>query len=139
MISFQNKSVHFSEKLAILFSVICAIHCVLTPVLLVMVSVLPSLALVSNSWLKMDHTMEWILLSVTAFFGFLNLWHGYQKHHHNYYPLLIFGFGLVLFFLHNLIAMEQVLHTVMALVSNLFILSAQIANVYISRKFKCAH
>ena len=139
MFSTSNKSVHFSEKLAIVFSVLCAIHCAITPVLLLTASLVPSLTLVGQSWFNIDETIEWILIAIAALFGFINLIHGYQKHHHQILPLLLFSSGIIVFVLHQLLESSLNTHIFIALLANVLMLTAQIINIYFSRKSTCSH
>ena len=77
-------------------SIICAIHCAITPLLL---SSLPlfGVNLVHNIW------VELLLLAVAFVIGLSTLWHGYKRHHHKILTLGVFSLGILLFVLHQFI------------------------------------
>ena len=107
--------------------------------LLLTASLVPSLTLVGQSWFNIDETMEWILIAIAALFGFINLIHGYQKHHHQILPLLLFSSGIIVFVLHQLLESSLNIHIFIALLANVLMLTAQIINIYFSRKSTCSH
>lgn len=85
---------HIGSKLALWLSALCAVHCLLTPLLVIL---LPNL----GASINLSHEAEWIIIGSAAFFGGLAVWHGYQKHHRN--RLLVFAFLLLtpLYILHE--------------------------------------
>jgi hypothetical protein len=84
------------HALGISASLICAIHCAITPLLL---SSLPlfGVNIIENIW------VEFLLLGTAFIIGFTTLWHGYKKHHHTVLPLILFSFGMLCFLLHQMI------------------------------------
>lgn len=70
-------------------SVLCAIHCALTPILL---SVLPlaGLQFLSNP------VIEYSLIAVSIVIASLALLRGYSRHHKDPLPLVVVGYGFLL-------------------------------------------
>ena len=68
-------------------SVICAIHCLALPVLL-MVSSISGLQVLHN------HTIENFVLAFSAAIGSVSIIPGWRKHHRKTAPLFVFGCGL---------------------------------------------
>ena len=87
----KNKHIHshYPEKISVLLSVLCAIHCIITPV---MVLVLP----VVGSYFEQYHWLEYIIISSVFVLGTSSVLHGYRYHHQNKIPAFIFFAGLIL-------------------------------------------
>ncbi|MCS7078484.1 MAG: MerC domain-containing protein [Chloracidobacterium sp.] len=80
-------------------SLICAIHCLATPVLIGILPLL-GLGLLTEPWL------EWSLIGFTGTVGFLTLWPSYHHRHRRWQPLALFGVGLALILTAKLVADE---------------------------------
>ncbi len=80
---------HYSEKISVFLSVLCAVHCIITPILMV---VLP----VAGIYFEKYHWVEYIIFSSVFFLGTSAILHGYKFHHKNKIPAFIFIFGLIL-------------------------------------------
>jgi len=77
------------DKFGITAASLCALHCILLPVLL------PALPLLGLSFLA-DHAWEHVFLLVTAVLGSIALLSGYKRYHRRLYPfyLLLMGVGI---------------------------------------------
>jgi uncharacterized membrane protein len=86
------------DALGIAASVACAIHCAVLPLLL---SSLPlfGVNIINNV------NFELLMIVLAFAIGFYSLWHGYKKHHHKTYPIILFAAGISLLmlkqFFHN--------------------------------------
>ena len=77
------------DRIGITATSLCALHCILLPVLL------PALPLLGLSFLA-DHAWEHVFLMITALLGTLALFSGFKKYHRRIYPfyLLFLGVGI---------------------------------------------
>ncbi len=77
------------DRIGITATSLCALHCILLPVLL------PALPLFGLSFLA-DHAWEHIFLLITAVLGTIALFSGFKKYHRRLYPfyLLFLGIGI---------------------------------------------
>jgi len=80
------------DALGIAASVACAIHCAILPLLL---SSLPlfGINIINNP------SFEFLMIGLAFLIGVYSLWHGYRKHHHKFYPVLMFATGMALMLL----------------------------------------
>ncbi|HMV16026.1 MAG: MerC domain-containing protein [Chitinophagales bacterium] len=85
----SHKHKHYSEQFTIFLSVLCTIHCIITPILVV---VLP----VAGAYFEQYHWVEYVIIASVFLFGTSSILHGYKHHHHNKIPAFIFFSGLVL-------------------------------------------
>lgn len=77
------------DRIGITATSLCALHCILLPVLL------PALPLLGLSFLA-DHAWEHVFLIITAVLGTVALFSGFKKYHRRLYPfyLLFLGVGI---------------------------------------------
>jgi hypothetical protein len=77
------------DRIGITATSLCALHCILLPVLL------PALPLLGLSFLA-DHAWEHVFLIITAILGTVALFSGFKKYHRRLYPfyLLFLGIGI---------------------------------------------
>lgn len=77
------------DRIGITATSLCALHCILLPVLL------PALPLLGLSFLA-DHTWEHVFLIFTAILGSVALFSGFKRYHRKLYPfyLLFLGVGI---------------------------------------------
>jgi len=92
----QHKHSHYSEKITVFLSVLCAIHCILTPILVVLMPL-------AAFYLEQYHWIEYILIGSVFVLGTSSILHGYKEHHQNKMPAYIFFFGLILLVAANLV------------------------------------
>ena len=69
------------DRIGITATSLCALHCILLPILL------PILPLMGLSFLA-DHTWEHIFLMMTAVLGTVALFSGFKRYHKRLYPFL---------------------------------------------------
>lgn len=86
------------DALGIAASVACAIHCAVLPLML---SSLPlfGVNIINNV------SFELLMIVLAFAIGFYSLWHGYKKHHHKIYPIILFASGI------SLLILKQYFHT----------------------------
>ena len=77
------------DALGIAASVACAIHCAILPLIL---SSLPlfGINIINNV------SFELFMIGLAMAIGVYSLWHGYKKHHHKLYPVVMFSLGILL-------------------------------------------
>ncbi|MBA6263853.1 MAG: MerC domain-containing protein [Colwellia sp.] len=77
------------DRIGITATSLCALHCILLPILL------PALPLLGLSFLA-DHAWEHVFLMMTAVLGTVALFSGFKKYHRKIYPfyLLFLGVGI---------------------------------------------
>jgi undecaprenyl pyrophosphate phosphatase UppP len=80
------------DALGIAASLACAIHCAILPLVL---SSLPlfGINIINNTG------FEYLMIGIAFIIGSYSLWHGYRKHHHKLYPVLLFTAGICLLFM----------------------------------------
>lgn len=83
------------DRIGITATSLCALHCILLPILL------PMLPLVGLSFLA-DHTWEHIFLLMTAALGTIALFSGFKQYHKRLYPFYLLYLGVALYWMkHN--------------------------------------
>ena len=82
---------HYAEQATVFLSALCAIHCMLTPVLLVIMPV-------DAPYFEQYHRVEYILVGSVFILGTSSILHSYKHHHQKKLPAYIFFFGLMLLF-----------------------------------------
>jgi len=80
------------DRIGITATSLCALHCILLPVLL------PVLPLMGLSFLA-DHTWEHVFLLVTATLGTIALFSGFQRYHKRLYPFYLLYLGVALYWI----------------------------------------
>lgn len=114
------------DFLGIATSVLCAIHCALLPVVLSSLPVF-GINIIHNSF------FEWGMIAVAFLVGSYSLFHGYIKHHHNSFPVLVFSIGVLFLILKQIFSQQEYLFLAFAV---LFIISAHIINFKYCRQSK---
>src|SRR5665647_254470 len=84
-----RKHKHYSEQITVFLSVLCTIHCILTPIL---VALLP----VVGNYFEQYHWVEYIIILSVFLLGTSSILHGYKYHHQNKFPAYIFFAGLIM-------------------------------------------
>ena len=79
------------DALGISASLACAIHCALLPLFLTSLPVL-GIEIIHNA------AFEYSMIAVAAAIGFYSLLHGYVRHHHQFFPVIIFAIGIACLF-----------------------------------------
>jgi uncharacterized membrane protein YoaK (UPF0700 family) len=117
------------DGLGIVASVACAIHCIVLPL------TITSLPLFGVNIID-NIAFEWSMIFVAFAIGVYALWHGYNRHHKNGTPLLLFTIGFII-----LVAKQFLPHNIahyFVLIAVPFIVAAHYKNFRLCRKSKCA-
>lgn len=117
------------DALGIVASVACAIHCALLPLFL------SSLPLFGVNIIENIH-FEYLMISLAFILGTYALYHGFKKHHHSWWPVILFTTGILFLILKvNFHQLEWIL-----LVPSVgFIVVAHYLNFKLCRKHDHAH
>ncbi|MDT0605161.1 MerC domain-containing protein [Thalassotalea castellviae] len=78
------------DRIGITATSLCALHCILLPV------ILPALPLLGIGFLA-DHTWEHIFLIVTAILGSIAMFSGFKRYHKKLYPFYLLMLGVVVY------------------------------------------
>ena len=117
------------DALGVATSVACAIHCALLPLF---ISSLPlfGINVIHN---KM---FELFMIALAFCIGSYSLYHGYRRHHHNLFPVMVFSFGFLFLVLKQFFALYENRLLIPAV---LFILSGHFLNYYFCRQANHCH
>lgn len=77
------------DALGISTSLACAIHCAILPMMLQSLPIF-GINIIENV------SFEYLMILIAFGIGSYALIHGYRKHHHNLFPMVIFSIGIVL-------------------------------------------
>jgi uncharacterized membrane protein YoaK (UPF0700 family) len=117
------------DALGIATSIACAIHCALLPLF---ISSLPLFGVNIIDNLRFEYWMIGLAFVV----GVYALYHGYNKHHHSLWPILLFTMGILLLVVKVNWHQWQVQLLIPAV---LFIVAAHYINYRLCRKHDHAH
>lgn len=78
------------DRIGITATSLCALHCILLPV------ILPALPLLGISFLA-DHMWEHVFLVVTAVLGSIAMFSGFKRYHKKLYPFYLLILGVVIY------------------------------------------
>lgn len=84
------------DAFGIAASVACAIHCAVLPL------ILSSLPLFGINIIE-NQGFEFLMIALAFVVGVYSLYHGRKKHHHSYYPMLLFAAGISLLFIKSML------------------------------------
>jgi uncharacterized membrane protein YoaK (UPF0700 family) len=84
------------DAFGIAASVACAIHCAVLPL------ILSSLPLFGINIIE-NQGFEFLMIALAFVVGVYSLYHGRKKHHHSYYPMVLFAAGISLLFLKSML------------------------------------
>ena len=76
------------DVLGITTSLACAIHCAVLPLLLTSLPVF-GINIIDNV------SFEYFMVVLAFLVGCFSLYHGFRKHHHNIFPVLLFSAGIL--------------------------------------------
>ncbi|REL34024.1 MerC domain-containing protein [Thalassotalea euphylliae] len=82
------------DRIGIAATSLCALHCILLPILL------PALPLLGLSFLA-DHTWEFVFLIATAMLGTFALLSGFRRYHRKLYPFYLLYLGVAVYWLRH--------------------------------------
>lgn len=118
------------DRIGITATSLCALHCILLPVLL------PALPLLGLSFLA-DHAWEHIFLIITAILGSFALFSGFKKYHKRLYPFYLLFLGVVIYWIKHDFSEE--LQPYFILVGASLIVAAHVINLKLCNSCKqCA-
>lgn len=80
------------DRIGIAATSLCALHCILLPILL------PALPLLGLSFLA-DHTWEHFFLLATALLGTVALFSGFKRYHKRLYPFYLLYLGIYIYWI----------------------------------------
>lgn len=80
------------DRIGIAATSLCALHCILLPVLL------PALPLLGLSFLA-DHSWEHFFLILTAILGTVALFSGFRRYHKRLYPFYLLYLGVTVYWI----------------------------------------
>jgi uncharacterized membrane protein len=115
------------DRIGITATSLCALHCILLPILL------PMLSLLGLSFLA-DHTWEHIFLLMTALLGTVALYSGFKRYHKRLYPFALLYLGLGLYWLKHNFSSELELFFI--IIGASLIISAHFINIKLCNSFK---
>jgi uncharacterized membrane protein YoaK (UPF0700 family) len=117
------------DAFGIAASVACAIHCAVLPL------ILSSLPLFGINIIE-NQGFEFIMIALAFIVGVYSLYHGRKKHHHSFYPMLLFAAGISLVFIKTMLHS----HSLMLLLPAVsLIVIAHYANYKLCRVHNHAH
>ena len=108
-------------------SIACAIHCALLPL------VLTSLPLFGINIIH-NNAFEFFMIGLAFCIGAFSLYHGWEKHHRNILPILLFSLGMAFLFAKQL---WTTYHLWFLLPAVALIISAHYFNYKFCKKSKC--
>lgn len=80
------------DRIGIAATSLCALHCILLPILL------PALPLLGLTFLA-DHTWEHVFLIATAVLGTFALFSGFKRYHKRLYPFYLLYLGVAVYWI----------------------------------------
>jgi len=84
------------DAFGIAASVACAIHCAVLPL------IMSSLPLFGINIIE-NQGFEFLMIALAFVVGVYSLYHGRKKHHHSYYPMVLFAAGISLLFIKSML------------------------------------
>ena len=94
------------DRIGITATSLCALHCILLPILL------PILPLFGLSILA-DHEWEHVFLLFTAVLGTAALFSGYKRYHRKMYPLALLYLGVAIYWIKHDFAEESAMYFIL--------------------------
>ncbi|MFZ9171806.1 MAG: MerC domain-containing protein [Sediminibacterium sp.] len=117
------------DAFGIATSVACAIHCAVLPL------ILSSLPLFGINIIE-NQGFEFLMIALAFMVGVYSLYHGRKKHHHSYYPMVLFAAGISLLFIKSMLHS----HSLMLLLPAVsLVVSAHYLNYKLCRVHNHAH
>jgi len=118
------------DRIGITAASLCALHCILLPVLL------PALPLLGLSFLA-DHAWEHVFLIMTAILGSIALFSGFRKYHKRLYPFYLLFLGVAIYWIKH--DFSESLQPVFIVVGASLIVAAHVINLKLCNSCKqCA-
>lgn len=115
------------DRLGVWITSLCAIHCLLLPILLPLAPLIAS-SFVASAW------FERVILSASILVGFAALFIGFHKYHRQLYPLYSLTLGGLIYW--NKHMFGEAYEPITIGVGALFIISAHLVNLRLCKKCK---
>ena len=108
---------HHTEQLSVFLSIACAIHCMLTPILVILMPM-------AGLYLEKYHWIEYVIILSVIVLGSSSLYHGYKLHHQKMLPIALFAFGVFFMILgsvlHLYFLQNSILHHLLTAFGGIF-------------------
>ena len=114
-------------SISAVLSILCAVHCVLFPIVLV------SAPLIGLQFSQKHGLLEFLIFAIVVLAGGVSLFWGYFKMHQNSRPLVLMAFAIGLWLLVHIIEISYG-ETVLAATAGLLIAGSQIWNLKLSKR-----
>ena len=115
------------DRLGIAATSLCALHCILLPLLL------PVLPLMGLTFLA-DHQWEHIFLGATAVLGTIALYSGYKRFHKKVYPFALLYIGVAIYWIkHDFLEVNA---PIFIIVGASLIVMSHVINLRLSNNFR---
>lgn len=115
------------DRLGITATSLCALHCILLPV------ILPALPLLGISFLA-DHVWEHVFLIVTAILGSIAMFSGFKRYHKKLYPFYLLILGVTVYWLKH--DFSEAVQPLFIIVGATLIVVAHIINIKLCNSCK---
>ncbi len=120
-----NAAKNLLDKIGIAATSLCAIHCLLLPLML------PLFPLIGASFLAQD-AFEQGFLAITMVLGFFALYSGYKRYHNRLYPFSLLFLGGFIYWQKDLFGDAAEPFTVM--IGALLVVAAHLINIKLTRR-----
>ncbi|MDO6444911.1 MerC domain-containing protein [Colwellia sp. 1_MG-2023] len=115
------------DRIGITATSLCALHCILLPV------ILPALPLLGIGFLA-DHMWEHIFLVVTAILGSIAMFSGFKRYHKKLYPFYLLMLGVVVYWQKH--DFSEALQPFFIMIGATLIVAAHIINIKLCNSCK---
>ncbi len=117
------------DALGVVTSIICALHCAVLPLILTSLPLF-GINIIHNSFFEAG------MIALAFAIGSFALYHGYKRHHHRLFTLLIFSTGFIFLVMKEIFISSEILLLIPAVA---FILTAHFFNYHFCRKANHCH
>lgn len=117
------------DAIGVTVSIACAIHCAVLPL------AISSLPLFGINIIE-NESFEYVMIAIAFIIGVYSLYHGFKKHHHSFYPIIVFSVG-ILFLLSKQIFKDY--HNILLIPAVAAIIYSHYLNYKLCRKHNHAH
>lgn len=118
------------DRIGITATSLCALHCILLPV------ILPALPLLGVGFLA-DHVWEHVFLILTAILGSIAMFSGFKRYHRKLYPFYLLMLGIVVYWQKH--DFSEAVQPYFIVIGALLIVSAHFINIKLCNSCKpCA-
>lgn len=115
------------DRIGITATSLCALHCILLPV------ILPALPLLGVGFLA-DHAWEHVFLILTAILGSIAMFSGFKRYHRKLYPFYLLMLGVVVYWQKH--DFSETVQPFFIIIGALLIVSAHFLNIKLCNSCK---